>query len=177
MRINAREKGIQIRGFLNIVARRDGKTYPPLCRTARNIIVNGGYGLCAEGLGVGFYEFRPLSIPADPSTRGPENRMIQYCALGDDNTAPNPTDVLLANEEHRQQITDALRESNVVYFDTFFGTDEANTFTIREAGLFGYDATAAADSGTLFSRTVSFSPISKTAQETLTFSWGISFST
>ena len=161
---------IRVSGFLSIVARRDGEIYHPLCRSARNLIVNVGYGLCAEGLGAGWYDFKPGEIPAEPSVRGPANRLIQYCALGDDNTAPLPSDGLLGNEQHRQQVTDALRESNTVYFDTFFGTDEANTFTIREAGLFGFNATSSPDTGILLARTVAFAAISKTAQETLTFS-------
>ena len=163
---------IFIKGHLRILSIINGEIYLPHCRHVKNIVTNLGFNLAAEALGVGYYEFRPLYVPSDPTVRGPDNRLVQYCAVGDDDTTPLITDSLLGNEQDRLAVTDALRESNVVYFDTFFGNDDAN-FTIKEAGLFGYNATATVNTGWLFSRTVDFSPIVKTTAETLTFSWGI----
>lgn len=152
-------------GRLRIISMVDGKIYPEHCRRVDNLITTIGKNLAAEALGVGFYGFLP------------NTKAVQYCALGDtDSPPPAVTDVGLANELCRLPITDALREANIIYFDTFFGNDDAN-FTIREAGLFGYAATATPGSGWLLCRTISFAPIIKTTAETLTFSWGMIFST
>lgn len=77
-----------------------------------------------------------------------------YCALGNDNTAPVIGDTVLGSEQSRKAIT-LKGPVNVgdtdVILSTFF-TAAQSTFYLKEAGIFGHDAGAGADSGTLWSR-------------------------
>ena len=79
---------------------------------------------------------------------------LTYCAEGTDNTAPVVADTTLTVEAARKIMTSRTRTTAgaVVYITcaTFFTAAEAND-NIKEAGIFGDDASAAADSGTMFS--------------------------
>jgi hypothetical protein len=89
-----------------------------------------------------------------------------YGAVGTGTTTPAVTDTKLDNELYRNAISLASNNiDNVANIQTFFGKNEANG-TITEFGLFGEDATGAADSGILMQH-ITFN-YTKTVSETLT---------
>lgn len=94
--------------------------------------------------------------------------IITYCAVGTGSTAPVEADTTLETELFRKLISVRSVTANAALFETFYTTSEANG-TLAEAGLFGDDASASADSGTLFARVL----ISRTksANDTLTLRW------
>ena len=100
---------------------------------------------------------------------------INYFAVGTDNTSPSVTDTTLGAEVFRNTFTDVVYSSAKVTFKYFLGSTEANGNTLVEAGLFGDNATASTDSGTLFSH-VTYTPIVKTSALAVTFSWDITIS-
>jgi len=60
-----------------------------------------------------------------------------WTALGDDDSVtPSPTDTALNNEVYRADFTNTVDEGGAILFSTYFGTQEANGFTIREVGMF-----------------------------------------
>lgn len=96
--------------------------------------------------------------------------IITWCALGTDATAPDVADTVLGNEIFRKLISVRSVTGNVAQFQTFFTTAEANG-ALKEAGLFGDDASSTADSGTLFSHLAINR--TKTTSDTLTLTWSI----
>lgn len=96
--------------------------------------------------------------------------IITYCALGTDDTAPDPANTTLGTELGRKLISVRSVSSNVATFQTFFTTTEVNG-TLKEAGLFGDGASETADSGTLFCHTAI--DRTKTSSQTLTLSWTV----
>ena len=96
--------------------------------------------------------------------------IITYCALGTGTNAPALVDTDLQTELVRKLVSVRSVSGNVATFQTFFTTSEGNG-TLREAGLFGDDATATANSGTLFCR-ASINR-TKTSSDTLTLSWAV----
>jgi hypothetical protein len=96
--------------------------------------------------------------------------LVSYCALGTDATAPDLGDSLLGSELARKQISVKSRENNTVTFQTFFTTAEA-IGALKEAGLFGGNATGTADTGNLLAKTAI--DRNKTANDTLTLTWSI----
>lgn len=72
-----------------------------------------------------------------------------YGAVGTDATAPLVTDTVLGTELARKALSVTSYVSNVITLRTFYTTAEANG-ALKEFGLFGEAATAAADSGTMF---------------------------
>lgn len=96
--------------------------------------------------------------------------IITYCALGTGDTAPALGDTDLETELFRKQISVRSVSGNVATFETFFTTSEGNG-TLKEAGLFGDDASGTADSGTLFCRTAINR--TKTSNDTLTLRWTV----
>lgn len=90
---------------------------------------------------------------------------ITFGAVGTGTTAPTVGDTTLETEFFRKVL--ALRQSlgNVTTLQLFLNTSEGNT-TLTEFGLFGEDASATPDSGTMFNR-VNIN-IVKTASNTLT---------
>lgn len=95
---------------------------------------------------------------------------ITYCALGTGTNAPAAGNTTLQTELFRKAVSVRSSSDNIARFRSFFSTDEAND-TLKEVGLFGEDATASADSGTLFCR-LSIDK-TKTSSETLTLDWQI----
>jgi hypothetical protein len=96
--------------------------------------------------------------------------IITYCALGTSSVAPALSDTLLGTELYRKLVSVRSVANNVATFSTFFTTSEGNG-TLREAGLFGDDATGVSGTGTLFchaaiSRT-------KSSSDTLSLSWAV----
>lgn len=96
--------------------------------------------------------------------------IITYCAVGSDTTVPDVANTTLGAEISRKLISVSSSSANEVLFETFFSTSEGNG-SLREAGLFGDDATSLADSGTLFCHTAINRD--KTSSETLTIRWTV----
>lgn len=96
--------------------------------------------------------------------------IITYCAVGTNTTAPTAADTQLGTELYRKLISVRSWSGNVATFQTFFTTAEANG-SLREAGLFGDDASSIPGSGTLFSKLAINR--TKTSGDTLTLNWNI----
>ena len=102
-----------------------------------------------------------------------------YIAVGDDVTAPLAGDVALGNETARKAISDRNADGgNVASISAFFSSGEA-TGTHREFGLFGdgdtTGATAAADSGILYSHVSA--NVAVAAAENLTVTFNLTITT
>ena len=110
-----------------------------------------------------------LSGTDNPATKG----TVTYCAVGTNSTAAAAGNTALGTETFRKLVSVRNSSGATARFRTFFNTSEANV-TIREIGLFGDDATVAADSGTLFARLIVNK--TKTSSETLTLDWDFTFS-
>lgn len=154
------EKHSEIKIKINVIGIfRDAKT-GRITRQfkAHNLAVNTGlYSIASRLAGT--------DVPAN------KKGTITYCAVGTDNTAANPSDTTLGTEIFRKQVSVRSSTLGVARFRTFFNTSEAND-TLLEAGLFGDDASATADSGTLFCRLIINK--TKTSAETLTLDWEVS---
>jgi len=76
--------------------------------------------------------------------------IVNYTALGNDNTAAAVGDATLGNETYRKALSSGTFLANVAYLETFFTAAEvAGTF--EEYGMF-IDGGAGADTGQLFNR-------------------------
>jgi hypothetical protein len=151
------KSGIKI--SVNVIGTlRDAKTGKITGRfKGHNLAVNVGlYSIAARLAGT--------DIPAN--TKG----AITYCAVGTDNTAAAAAQTKLVTELFRKAVSVRSSTLGVARFRTFFNTSEAND-TLLELALFGDDATATADSGTMFCRIVINK--SKTSSETLTLDWEV----
>lgn len=95
---------------------------------------------------------------------------ITYCAVGTSAVAPAASDTTLTTEIGRKLVSVRDNTANQAIFQTFFNISEGNG-TLREAGLFGYDASTAPNSGALFSK-IAINRV-KTSNDTLTFRWTI----
>ena len=105
--------------------------------------------------------------------RGTESNnkgIITYCAVGTSVVAPALGDIKLTTEIFRKLVSVRSVSGKVATFQTFFTTAEANG-SLREAGLFGDDASGTVDSGTLFAK-LAINRV-KSASDTLTMSWDI----
>jgi hypothetical protein len=98
--------------------------------------------------------------------------IITYCALGTGATAPAAGDIKLQTEIFRKLVSVRTSSANVATIETFFTIAEGNG-SLKEAGLFGDDASATVDSGTLFSH-IAINR-TKTSSDTLTLRWTITF--
>lgn len=96
--------------------------------------------------------------------------VITYCATGTGATAPAAGNTTLVTELFRKLISVRSVSANVATFQTFFTTEESNG-SLTEFGLFGDLASATADSGTLYCRTLASRV--KTSADTLTLSWAV----
>lgn len=121
----------------------------------KNMVVNTGKYAIADAL---------------RGTTANNRGIITYCAVGTGSTAPAAGNTKLETELFRKLISVRSFATNVATFQTFFTTSEANG-TLREAGLFGDDASGTADSGVLFCRTEINR--TKTSGDTLTLSWSL----
>lgn len=95
---------------------------------------------------------------------------ITYCALGTSSVAPAAGDTDLVTEIARKPVSVRSSAANVATFQTFFTTAEGNG-VLREAGLFGDDASSIPGSGTLFCRAAINR--TKSSADTLTLSWAV----
>lgn len=94
------------------------------------------------------------------------NNANAYIGIGDSNTAPavGQTDLQAATNKLRKamQATFPSRASQVVTFESIFGTSDAN-WSWEEIGLFN-----ASTAGTMFSRALVSSPFTKTSAISVT---------
>ena len=96
--------------------------------------------------------------------------IITYCGVGTSAVAPVAGNTELTTEIFRKLISVRSVSGNIATFTTFFTTSEANG-ALKEAGLFGDDASATADSGTLFCHTAINR--TKTTGDTLSIVWNV----
>lgn len=95
---------------------------------------------------------------------------ITYCAVGTGGSAPSVSNVTISTELFRKLISVVSYNSNVVTFTTFYNTSEANG-VLTNIGLFGDDATATLNTGTLYAQTTIVK--TKTTSDTLTIEWSL----
>lgn len=142
-------------GSIQVILR-DGKTGKVKeVQQYKNLFVTAGKNSLADGL---------------RGTTANDKGIITYCALGTGVTTPALADTDLQTELFRKEVSVRSVTNNAALFETFFSTSEANG-TLKEAGLFGDDATDSADSGTLFCR--SAINRTKTSSDTLTLRWTV----
>lgn len=89
--------------------------------------------------------------------------IINYTALGDDNTAPALGNTSLGNEVYRKAVSSQSFSGQTANIETFFTATETSG-TYEEYGNF-IDGTGTADSGLLFNRFTQ--SVTKSATETL----------
>lgn len=102
-----------------------------------------------------------------------DHGIITYMALGTGTTAPLPANTTLVAEVARKLIAtrdEAPGATNGIVCTTFFNTSEGNG-SLREAALFGDDASATVNSGTMYARTLINRE--KTTADTLTGEWTV----
>jgi len=116
------------------VSLRDANTGEILAK-ARNMVVTTGQALTGN-----------LLINSAGYSTG-----LSYCAIGTSTTAVSEGQTQLVAETKRQQIAQKSITGNVISVSTFFVAADCGIF-IKEVGLFGNDATATANSGTMFAR-------------------------
>lgn len=106
-----------------------------------------------------------------------EDLSLQRCAVGTGTAAVLVTDTKLAAEYYRVYRTDLYRDSYTAFSEYIFTKAEANT-TLTEAGIFlnATTCTAAADSGTLWSRVLLSPAIVKTSAQELVIQYTNIFS-
>lgn len=95
---------------------------------------------------------------------------ITYCAVGTGTNSPTTNDTALQTELYRKQVSVREADGQTAVFKTFFNTSEA-VGALKEAGLFGDDASSTPGSGTLFAR-LNINR-TKSAADTLTITWMI----
>jgi len=141
MELKHRE-GLKIYGKWRLTAYCKGTNIVAKVLEGENLIVTVGKGLVGDML-----------INAAGYDTG-----FTYCALGSDNTAPAVGQTTLVNEggdgvsAMRLTITYPSRLLNVITLSTFFKAAQS-TITLEEAAIFGHStATAARNSGIMFSR-------------------------
>jgi hypothetical protein len=91
-----------------------------------------------------------------------------YGAVGSGSDTPQASDTQMHNEEERKLIGGASMDGNTLIVEVFFNENEANGVEITQFALFGEDASAAADSGTLMQYANFETSFTKTTIETLT---------
>jgi hypothetical protein len=96
--------------------------------------------------------------------------VITYLALGTSAVAPALGDTTLTTEIFRKAISVRENTNNVAKFQTYITTSESNG-TLREAALFGDDATSVANSGRLYCKAAINR--TKSAADTLTLVWEV----
>lgn len=110
--------------------------------------------------------FRDLVLALLEGTGGASDISITHVALGDGQTASDPSDTQLENEQFRKAVDTKSIETDLLKTITTILDSEANSFDIYEIGIFA-DATATPNSGNLVSRIVFSTPIVKTNAVTL----------
>ncbi len=96
---------------------------------------------------------------------------LTYCAIGTGTTAVADTQHALVTETARQQITQAGVTAAVMTLSTFFAAATCGVH-IKELGLFGAAATSAANSGTMYARTL-LDYDNSSSPRNLTIAWAV----
>jgi len=126
-------------GTLATLADRDG-VEPVAQVVVDNAIVDSGRDWVAA-----------LMADAAGSTPGTYTVGITHCAIGEDDGAVADAQTTLLDEYNRRVIAAVDITDNVVIYSTFFTSGQSG-IEVEEVGLFGHDATLAADSGIMFNR-------------------------
>jgi len=107
------------------------------------------------------------------STTPTNDLLVDYIALGTDNTAVANSDTTLGTETYRNSVASKTNSTNTGYVSGFFNATECSG-TYYEAGIF-CDATSDTDNGILLSHVLIDAPsgIVKTNTTTLTIDWEI----
>jgi len=93
--------------------------------------------------------------------------IITYGAVGDGTDTPAIGDTVMENEIDRNTIATSSVTGATLTIETYFTTSEA-IGSLTKFALFGEDASASADSGTLFQHADFNATIEKTSNDTLT---------
>lgn len=101
--------------------------------------------------------------------------MITYGAVGNGAGVPQSADTIMENEIGRKAVSVTTVTGLELDIEVFFTTAEGNG-TITQWALFGEDATASADTGTMFEHISFDTPFTKTSSETLTIEVTLSIS-
>lgn len=88
--------------------------------------------------------------------------VVNYSAVGSDNTGPTEGDTALGTEIDRLQVTSISRSGAVVTYSTFYGISDGNG-SWEEHGLFNDPTT-----GTMFARALFSATVNKTTSLTVT---------
>jgi hypothetical protein len=101
-----------------------------------------------------------------------------YIALGDNDTAPDPSDTKLKNERFRKRITTkANGGTGNITEQIYIEPTEATGFTTKEVGIFiGDSATSVSNSGILFARGLYSPAHAKTGAENMVIPVSITYS-
>jgi hypothetical protein len=92
--------------------------------------------------------------------------MVTYGAVGNGSVTPVAGDTTMENEVARNTIATGTVSGTTATIEAFFAEAVAND-TITQFALFGEDASASADSGTMFNHASFASSFVKTSSETL----------
>jgi hypothetical protein len=101
--------------------------------------------------------------------------MITYGAVGSGAAITTPGDTIMENEIDRKAVSVTTVTGLDLNIEVFFTTAEGNG-AITQWALFGEDASAAADSGTMFEHISFDTPFTKSSSETLTVEVTLSIS-
>lgn len=99
--------------------------------------------------------------------------IITYGAVGNGSTSPTENDTAMENELGRNTLGTTTVSGTTLTIEVFFAEGVANG-NITQFALFGEDATASADTGTMFEHATFDTPFTKTSSETLTIEINIS---
>jgi len=131
----------------------------------------------AKGEVVRVYEKDNLIVDAGKNLlrdflKGDSVQGLSRLALGTGTTQASASDTALENETYRQAFSDIAVENGLLRLTTFISSS-ATSGDFTEFGLFGNGADDTSGSGTLFSRVVYSTPVSKSSAESLTVQWDI----
>lgn len=98
--------------------------------------------------------------------------ILNYGALGTNNTTPANTDTTLGTESYRKALASLTYSANIAYITQFYTASETSG-TFSETGVV-IDGTASANTGQLFSRALV--SVTKTTSQTLTIDHTFTFS-
>lgn len=126
-------------------------------RKVKNLVVTAGLTLLANRIS-----------DATPDS----GCLVNYIAVGTDNTAPAAGDTTLGAENARKQVASRTNSAAVAAISTTFNAGEVPTSTINELGLF-IDGTGTANSGTLLARVLDTFAV--TALDSVFIDWRITF--
>jgi hypothetical protein len=147
-------EGLTIKGHVQIFLRDPETGIETLVEEGDNVVTTVGLALFAQWI-------------ADTNT----TTRVDYCALGNDNTAATSAQTALVSEVKRNAVTFKVCSGAVATIATVFTAYEANGYTIKEAGLF-----TASSSGTMVSRFVLGTAVTKDASMELVVKWTITIS-